>query len=70
LGKNAYAMMASEVLLISNHPDHGRILSEMLRSMSISVEQVSGIKDIDFSPCRRTSIVLAIGQGKGTIPTA
>jgi len=38
-------MMASEVLLISNHPDHGRILSEMLRSMSISVEQVSSLED-------------------------
>ena len=37
--------MASEVLLISGHRDHGRILSVMLRSMSISVEQVSSLQD-------------------------
>ena len=36
---------ATEVLLISHHPGHGKLLSEMLRSVSISVEQVRRLKD-------------------------
>ena len=36
--------MASDLLLISNDPGHGTVLSEMLRSLSISIEQVRRVK--------------------------
>ena len=37
--------MTSDVLLISNHPGHGKVLSEMLSAISVSIEQVSRLKD-------------------------
>lgn len=43
-GKASSPLM-SEILLISNNPDHGKVLCEMLRSISISVEQVNGLND-------------------------
>ena len=37
--------MSSEVLLISRDPGYGRVLSEMLSSISISIDQVSGLNE-------------------------
>jgi len=51
--------MASAVLLISESPGHGQILSAMLRSMSISVEQVRGLKDAQEKvQCTAYTVVL------------
>jgi DNA-binding NtrC family response regulator len=45
LDEKASSIVAREVLLISNQPSHGHVLSEMLGSLSISIEQVTGLKD-------------------------
>ena len=50
--------MKSDILLISNDPGHGTVLSEMLRSLSISIEQVRSLKHARRKVQRGTHVVV------------